>query len=49
MRAIAEGIKTPVQLEKLGDLGCDFGQGYLFSKLLAAKSVLDLLASAPQW
>lgn len=49
MKAVAEGIETPFQLEKLRNLGCDFGQGYLFSQPLAAKSVLDLLASAPQW
>jgi EAL domain-containing protein (putative c-di-GMP-specific phosphodiesterase class I) len=34
MRAIAEGIETPVQLEKLRNLGCDFGQSYLFSRPL---------------
>ncbi|WP_016951890.1 EAL domain-containing response regulator [Anabaena sp. PCC 7108] len=49
LRAIAEGIKNPVQLKKLRNLGCDFGQGYFFSKPLAAKSVVDLLASTPQW
>ncbi|MBD2292931.1 EAL domain-containing protein [Anabaena sphaerica FACHB-251] len=49
MKAIAEGIETPEKLAQLRDLGCDFGQGYLFSKPLAAKSIVDLLASAPQW
>ena len=49
MKVIAEGIETPQQLEKLRNLGCDFGQGYLFSKPLAPNLILDLLASAPQW
>ncbi|TAF05007.1 MAG: EAL domain-containing protein [Nostocales cyanobacterium] len=49
MKAIAEGIETPEKLAQLRDLGCDFGQGYLFSKPLAAKSIEDLLASNPQW
>jgi len=31
IRAIAEGIETPVQLGALRDLGCEFGQGFLFS------------------
>ncbi|MEA5576122.1 EAL domain-containing protein [Anabaena sp. UHCC 0451] len=49
MKAIAEGIETPEKLAQLRDLGCDFGQGYLFSKPLAAKSIVDLLASSPHW
>ncbi|MBK1989550.1 EAL domain-containing protein [Sphaerospermopsis aphanizomenoides BCCUSP55] len=49
MKAVAEGIETPEKLAQLRSLGCDFGQGYLFSKPLPATSVLDLLASEPQW
>jgi diguanylate cyclase (GGDEF)-like protein/PAS domain S-box-containing protein len=33
---IAEGIETLAQLEKLRELGCDCGQGYYFSKPIAA-------------
>ena len=29
---VAEGIEEPGQLEKLLDLGCDLGQGYLFAE-----------------
>ena len=32
MKVTAEGIETQEQLEKLMLLGCDFGQGYYFSK-----------------
>jgi diguanylate cyclase (GGDEF)-like protein len=28
---VAEGIETPAQLARLRDLGCHYGQGYLFS------------------
>ena len=28
----AEGIEHPAQLERLVDLGCDFGQGFLFGE-----------------
>ena len=29
---IAEGIETPRQLERLAEIGCDWGQGYLWSR-----------------
>ncbi len=32
MKTVAEGIETQEQLEHLKALGCDFAQGYLFSK-----------------
>lgn len=35
----AEGIETHQQLEWLQKLGCEFGQGYLFSRPLAAAEV----------
>lgn len=34
MSIVAEGIETSEQLERLEQLGCDFGQGYLFNKPL---------------
>jgi len=36
MEVIAEGVETPEQLAKLRTLNCDAGQGYLFSKPVAA-------------
>ena len=29
---VAEGIETPRQLELLAEIGCDWGQGYLWSR-----------------
>lgn len=43
MDTIAEGIETIFQLEKLKVLGCEYGQGYLFSQPLDAQSATDLL------
>ncbi|MDY6782793.1 MAG: EAL domain-containing protein [Cyanobacteriota bacterium] len=37
--AIAEGIETPTQLKLLQSLACQGGQGYLFSKPLAAREI----------
>ncbi|MGD1807528.1 putative bifunctional diguanylate cyclase/phosphodiesterase [Dapis sp. BLCC M126] len=43
MDIIAEGIETKYQLEKLKELGCEKGQGYLFSKPLEAQALEALL------
>ena len=40
---IAEGIETFEQLEKLRNLGCDYGQGYLFSKPVTSEAAAGLL------
>jgi EAL domain-containing protein (putative c-di-GMP-specific phosphodiesterase class I) len=43
MRAVAEGIETTKQLERLQALGCELGQGYLFSEPLPAHEASILL------
>ena len=43
MSTVAEGIELPSQAEKLTNLGCQFGQGYLFSRPLTASSLTQLL------
>jgi diguanylate cyclase (GGDEF)-like protein/PAS domain S-box-containing protein len=39
----AEGIETPEQLQHLRDLGCDTGQGYLFSRPLPFSELEGIL------
>src|SRR5215467_8777517 len=39
-RVIAEGIETPRQLERLAELGCEYGQRYYFSQPMEAKAAL---------
>jgi diguanylate cyclase (GGDEF)-like protein len=42
MQAVAEGVETEVQLRRLRDLGCDVGQGFLFSRPVPADDVVFL-------
>ncbi|HAZ47134.1 MAG TPA: GGDEF domain-containing response regulator [Cyanobacteria bacterium UBA11369] len=42
--AIAEGVETPAQLEILRALGCEYGQGYLFSPPLEGSAVVNFMA-----
>jgi diguanylate cyclase (GGDEF)-like protein len=44
MEVIAEGIETEEQHQQLKMLGCEYGQGYLFSRPVDSQSVVHLLA-----
>ncbi|QLC72945.1 EAL domain-containing protein [Pseudomonas sp. LPB0260] len=43
LEVLAEGIETPEQLVFLRAHGCDYGQGYLFSRPLAAAQIARLI------
>jgi len=45
LETIAEGIETEQQLQRLHNMGCDIGQGYLFSPALSRENLLGRLAS----
>ena len=45
VRTIAEGIESELQADILRDLGCTYGQGYLYSRPVAAASFSELLVS----
>jgi diguanylate cyclase (GGDEF)-like protein len=45
LKAVAEGVEKPEQVEFLKALNCDIAQGYLFSKPLSAEAVGRLLAT----
>ncbi|GAB4191311.1 MAG: hypothetical protein Fur006_34330 [Coleofasciculaceae cyanobacterium] len=49
MSAIAEGVETTQQLSHLRAAGCEFGQGYFFSKPLTPEAAAAIIATAPQW
>lgn len=44
IKVVAEGIETQRQLALLQELGCQLGQGYLFSKPIAGDKVMDFVA-----
>jgi len=44
---IAEGVENEAQLSELRRLGCDYAQGYLFSRALPAEKISGLLAEGP--
>jgi predicted signal transduction protein with EAL and GGDEF domain len=46
LRCVAEGIETQDQLDELKLIGCNSGQGYLFSRALAPEKVNEYLASS---
>ncbi|MFY8150245.1 MAG: putative bifunctional diguanylate cyclase/phosphodiesterase [Prochlorococcaceae cyanobacterium] len=47
LHVVAEGIETSQQLELLKSLGCDFGQGYFFSKPIPAEEAESIFLSHP--
>jgi diguanylate cyclase (GGDEF)-like protein/PAS domain S-box-containing protein len=44
MKIVAEGVETAAQEARLVELGCDIGQGYLYSQALPAEAVPAVLS-----
>ena len=44
LKPVAEGIERPDQLERLMELNCDLGQGFLFARPLTPEALRTLLA-----
>jgi EAL domain-containing protein (putative c-di-GMP-specific phosphodiesterase class I) len=49
LNTVAEGIELTEQLELVRMLGCELGQGYLFSKPVAADEIGRLLQVPRIW
>jgi EAL domain-containing protein (putative c-di-GMP-specific phosphodiesterase class I) len=46
MGVVAEGVETQEQRDRLLDLGCPLGQGYLFGRAMPAQETQDLISHA---
>jgi len=47
MDVVAEGVETADQLDWLRDIGCEYAQGFYFSKPVDEKAATALIASPP--
>ncbi len=48
MTVLAEGIETTAQLDRLHDIDCELGQGFLWSPAVSGSDASDLLVAARQ-
>lgn len=48
LKVVTEGVETPQQLEFLSEYGCDYAQGYLFSKPVPLEVLQPLLQELNQ-
>lgn len=44
LKIVAEGVEAQAEVQRLHELGCDFAQGYYFSRPVAAAKAAELLA-----
>jgi EAL domain-containing protein (putative c-di-GMP-specific phosphodiesterase class I) len=49
LAAVGEGIEYPAQADRLRQLGCRFGQGYLYGRPAPAEEAERLLRQGPAW
>lgn len=47
LAVVAEGIQSQDDVDRLGALACDFGQGYFIGEPMTSKQVVDVLAGVP--
>jgi diguanylate cyclase (GGDEF)-like protein/PAS domain S-box-containing protein len=47
LAVVAEGIQSQEDVDRLGALACDLGQGYFIGEPMTAKQVVDVLSGVP--
>jgi EAL domain-containing protein (putative c-di-GMP-specific phosphodiesterase class I) len=45
---VGEGIEDGSQIEALAAIGCDYGQGYFFSKPVPVSAAHDFIRTLPK-
>ncbi len=48
IEVVAEGIETEEELQKVQEIACDYGQGYLFARPLEAEQAVRCLQQLPE-
>ncbi|MBO0222693.1 EAL domain-containing protein, partial [Vibrio parahaemolyticus] len=46
---VAEGVETVHHLHQLRILGCEYGQGYLFSRPVTADEAQEIITNSTRW
>ena len=49
LRVVGEGAETGLQVAELNRLGCDYVQGFHFSRPVPAAAITRMLAHGPEW
>lgn len=49
MEVVAEGVSSPEQVSLLRTMGCDYGQGFYFSKPCEPGEMVEMLRSRKRW
>jgi diguanylate cyclase (GGDEF)-like protein/PAS domain S-box-containing protein len=49
LSVITEGIENPAQLDLISSLGCEYGQGFLFSKAISKYDIIPFLKKDFTW
>ena len=46
MHIVAEGVETDEQQNKLSDIGCDYLQGWYYSKAVSEQEFVEIIKEA---
>jgi EAL domain-containing protein (putative c-di-GMP-specific phosphodiesterase class I) len=49
LRVVGEGAETGLQVAELNRLGCDYAQGFHFSRPVPASAISRMLEDGPDW
>ncbi len=49
LEVVAEGVETPLQARELVRLGCEFAQGFHFSRAIPSDDITRILEEGPPW